>query len=720
MEKNINRRNFLKLSGATSAVLALGIYFPANSKEALIENLTTKSLELSPFIIIDTAGKITLINPRPDMGQGTFHSIPLLIAEELEVDINKIEIKPSDGTPKYGGQLSGGSGSVRASWLPMRKAGASAKEMLIKAAANRWQVSENECYAQDGKVFNKKNNTSLSYGELVEEAAKLEVPKEPKLKEKKDFRYLGKKTKRVDIPSKVDGSAIFGMDLKIPNMVYAVIEHCPAIWGKVASIDDSETRKVAGVKDVIKITRPVFMKQPECVAVIANSTYAAMQGRKALKVTWESAEAEKFNSADYFKKMRELAKTEGNPHETEGDVKTALAKANKVITAEYETPFASHAPMETEACVVHVKEDSCEIWAPIQSPDTSAFGVGGQVAMAVGMKPEQVKVNVVFMGGAFGRKAFYDFVVQAALLSKQLKAPVKVVWTREDDITQGPFRPAMLNAFKGGIDKNGNVIAFQHTIIGGSIQSQWGGMANGKKVDEWAVEAVDKENSPYEIPNFRLDYHHAEPSVPLLWWRSVYSSTNGFGHESFIDELAHAAKKDPMDFRIGLLEKAPRFKKVLETLKEKSKWTEKLPKGKARGVAIIRSFGTICAHVVTVAQKGKEIVVEKVVTVIDCGMTVSPDNVKAQTEGNIVMGLTAAVKDGITFVNGKAQQSNFHNYQMIRIQETPKMEIHIMENDEQPSGVGEPGLPPLAPALANAIFALTGKRIRTLPLKLEV
>jgi isoquinoline 1-oxidoreductase beta subunit len=720
MEKNINRRNFLKLSGATSAVLALGIYFPANSKEALIENLATKSLELSPFIVIDTAGKITLINPRPDMGQGTFHSIPLLIAEELEVDINKIEIKPSDGNPKYGGQLSGGSGSVRASWLPMRKAGASAKEMLIKAAANRWQVSENECYAQDGKVFNKKNSTSLSYGELVEDASKLEVPKEPKLKEKKDFRYLGKKTKRVDIPSKVDGSAIFGMDLKIPNMVYAVIEHCPAIWGKVAAIDDSETRKVAGVKDVIKITRPVFMKQPECVAVIANSTYAAMQGRKALKVTWESAEAEKFNSSDYFKKMRELAKAEGNPHENEGDVKTALSKASKVITAEYETPFASHAPMETEACVVHVKEDSCEIWAPIQSPDTSAFGVGGQVAMAVGMKPEQVKVNVVFMGGAFGRKAFYDFVTQAAVLSKQLKAPVKVVWTREDDITQGPFRPAMLNAFKGGIDKNGNLIAFQHTIIGGSIQNQWGGMANGKKVDEWAVEAVDKENSPYEIPNFRLDYHHAEPSVPLLWWRSVYSSTNGFGHESFIDELAHAAKKDPMDFRISLLEKAPRFKKVLETLKEKSKWTEKLPKGKARGVAIIRSFGTICAHVVTVAQKGKEIVVEKVVTVIDCGMTVSPDNVKAQTEGNIVMGLTAAVKDGITFVNGKAQQSNFHNYQMIRIQETPKMEIHIMENNEQPSGVGEPGLPPLAPALANAIFALTGKRIRTLPLKLEV
>ncbi|GAB4191392.1 MAG: xanthine dehydrogenase family protein molybdopterin-binding subunit [Thermoflexibacter sp.] len=720
MEKNINRRNFLKLSGATSAVLALGIYFPANSKEALIENLTVKSLELSPFIVIDTAGKITLINPRPDMGQGTFHSIPLLIAEELEVDINKVEIKPSDGTPKYGGQLSGGSGSVRASWLPMRKAGAAAKEMLIKAAANRWQVTESDCYVQEGKVFNKKNTLSLSYGELVEEASKLEVPKEPKLKEKKDFRYLGKKTKRVDIPSKVDGSAIFGMDLKIPNMVYAVIEHCPAIWGKVAAIDDSETRKVAGVKDVIKITRPVFMKQPDCVAVIADSTYAAMQGRKVLKVSWESAEAEKFNSADYFKKMRELVKTEGNPHETEGDVKTALAKASKVITAEYETPFASHAPMETEACVVHVKEDSCEIWAPIQSPDTSAFGVGGQVAMAVGMKPEQIKVNVVFMGGAFGRKAFYDFVVQAALLSKQLKVPVKVVWTREDDITQGPFRPAMLNAFKGGIDKNGNVIAFQHTIIGGSIQSQWGGMANGKKVDEWAVEAVDKENSPYEIPNFRLDYHHAEPSVPLLWWRSVYSSTNGFGHESFIDELAHAAKKDPMDFRISLLEKAPRFKKVLETLKEKSKWTEKLPKGKAKGVAIIRSFGTICAHVVTVAQKGKEIVVEKVVTVIDCGMTVSPDNVKAQTEGNIVMGLTAAVKDGITFVNGKVQQSNFHNYQMIRIQETPKMEIHIMENDEQPSGVGEPGLPPLAPALANAIFALTGKRIRTLPLKLEV
>jgi isoquinoline 1-oxidoreductase beta subunit len=719
MEKNINRRDFIKFSGMTGAVLALGFYLPAKGKELLVGNLATQELELSPFILIETSGKITLINPRPDMGQGTFHSIPLLIAEELEVDIDKIEIRPSDGNPKYGAQLSGGSGSVAASWLPMRKAGAAAKEMLIKAAAKKWQVAESECYAKEGKVFNKKNNSSLSYGELVEEAAKLEVPKEPKLKEKKDFKYLGKKSMRVDIPSKVNGTAIFGMDIKVPNMVYAAIEHCPAIWGKVANIDERRARDVKGVKDVVKIKRPVFMKSPECVAVIADNTYAAFQGKKALRITWESAEAEKFNSADYFKKMREMAKTEGNPHENEGDVKTALGKASKTITAEYETPFASHAPMEPEACVVHVKEDSCEIWAPIQSPDTSAFGVGGQVAMAIGMKPEQIKINVVFMGGAFGRKAFYDFVVEAALLSKQVKAPVKLVWTREDDITQGPFRPAMLNAFKGGLDAKGNVTAFQHTIIGGSIQNQWGGMANGKKVDDWAVEAVDKENSPYEIPNFRLDYLHAEPSVPLLWWRSVYSSTNGFAQESFIDELAHAAKKDPMEFRISLLEKAPRFKKVLELLKEKSNWTEKLPKGKAKGVAIVRSFGTICAHVVTVAQKDKEIILEKVVTVIDCGMTVSPDNVKAQTESNIVYGLTAAVKDGITFVNGKAEQSNYNNYKMIRINETPKMEIHIMENDEKPSGVGEPGLPPLAPALANAIFALTGKRLRTLPFKLE-
>jgi len=420
LEKNINRRNFFKLSGATGAVLALGFYLPANGKETLIGNLAGKELELTPFIIIDASGKITLINPRPDMGQGTFHSIPLLIAEELEVDISKIEIRPSNGDKKYGGQLSGGSGSVAASWLPMRKAGASAKEMLIKAAANRWKLAESECYASEGKIFNKKNNTSLSYGELVEDAAKLEVPKEPKLKEKKDFKYLGKKLNRVDIPSKVDGTAVFGMDLKVPNMVYAVIEHCPAIWGKVVSIDDSETRKVAGVKDVIKITRPVFMKQPECVAVIANSTYAAMQGRKALKVNWESAEAEKFNSADYFQKMREMAKTEGNVKEEEGNVKNALAKAKTIISAEYETPFMAHAPMETEACVVDVRENSCEIWAPVQSPDSAIE----QIATAIGMKPEQVKINVVFMGGAFGRKAFYDFVVQAAMLSKQVKAPV--------------------------------------------------------------------------------------------------------------------------------------------------------------------------------------------------------------------------------------------------------------------------------------------------------
>lgn len=709
----ISRRDFLKTSGLSGAALALGFYL-VDQKPVLANVAQAQGLEINPFIIIDTSGRITLINPRPDMGQGTFHSIPLLIAEELEVGMDQVHIQPSGGDAKHGSQLSGGSSSVNSWWLPLRKAGASAREMLVQAAANRWKVKPEDCQAENGHVINRQNGQKIHYGQLVEEASKLPAPKEPKLKEPSQFKLIGKSQTRIDVPSKVNGTAVFGMDAKVPGMVYATVLMNPAIWGKISSLDDQRARAVKGVKQVLKVNRPVFGKQAEGVAVVADSFYAALQGKKALRATWEKTPHDSFNNAAYFQKMHELAKQEGAVHQAEGNVAEALKSAAKTLTASYETPFASHAPMEPEAALAHVKDDgTCELWAPVQSPEAK-----NEVAQALGIAPEKVKINVLFMGGAFGRKAFYDFVVQAALISKEVKAPVKLIWTREDDISQGPHRPAMLNVLKGGLDAQGRPVAFQHTVIGGSIQNQWGGL-KPNKADDWAMEAIDRESSPYEVPNFRLDYHHAETTVPLLWWRSVYSSTNAFGHESFIDEMAHAAGQDPMQFRLNMLEKHERFHKVLTLLAEKAKWSEKLPEGRAKGLAIARCFGTICANVVYVSHLPQGgIKVDKVVSVLDCGIVVNPDMVRAQTEGNIVMGLSAAVKDAITFENGVAKQNNYNNYRVLRINEVPEIEVYTVTNAHAPTGVGEPGLPPVAPALANAIFALTGKRHRTLPLSL--
>jgi isoquinoline 1-oxidoreductase subunit beta len=719
------RRDFLKLSGLSGAALALGFLPQAKAEVVNLAGLAdAASFEIGPFIIIEKTGKITLVNPRPDMGQGTQQSIPMLVAEELEVGLDQVEVVASNGDARYGAQLSGGSGSVRASWVPMRKAGAAAREMLVQAAANQWKVAPADCQAENGRVLNRKTKASVGYGELVEAAAKLPVPKEPKLKGSQDFKLIGKSVPRQDIGRKVDGTEVYGLDATVPGMLYASVAMNPAIWGKVATLDDRRAKAVAGVRHVVKVNRPVFDRTAEGVAVLADSYYAATQGRKALRVSWETTAHDQFNNAAYFQQMRGLAKAEGLKFEAHGDAPAALKTAAKVVEAIYETPFAAHAPMEPEAVLAHYKADgTLELWAPVQSPDTDWGGARGDLAKALGIGPEKIKLHVLMMGGAFGRKAFYDFLMQAAFLSREVKAPVKLIWTREDDVTQGPFRPAMLNVLRGGLDASGQVVALHHTVVGGSIQHQWGGLKAGQP-DNWAPEAVDHENAPYTIPHFRLDYHHAETSVPLLWWRSVYASTNAFAHESFMDELAHAAGKDPLAFRLALLagakgEVAERLRAVLDTVAQKTNWAQKPPTGQARGLAVVRSFSTICAQVVYVAKTADgPAKIEKVVSVIDCGIAVNPDNVRAQTEGNIVYGLSAAVKDAITFAQGQAQQSNFNNYRVLRINETPPIEVHIMPNQYPPSGAGEPGLPPVAPALANALFALNGQRHRTLPLAL--
>ncbi len=713
MENNtIDRRKFLKITGASGAMLALGFTTAATGKETEIFKLTNEGVfgaELTDFIVIDKAGQITLINHKPEMGQGVFQSMPMLIAEELEVDMETVHVVQGQGNKRFGNQLVGGSNSVRGQWEPLRKVGAAAREMLIQAAANKWGKKPEKCYARDGKVFFK--NKSFTYGELVEDAARLKVPENPKLKNPEDFKILGKPLPRKDTPAKVNGIATFGLDVEVPGMLYASVERSPAMHGKVASFDEAAAKAVSGVKHVVKSERPVFSYNFEGVAVVADSYWAALQGRKALNVQWDLSGFEDTDSRKIKSGLEALKAEEGFLHKSEGNFEEAFTGADKTIEADYDLPYLAHSPMEPMNMTAHVTSDGCEIWGATQSPQWAM----GDLAKYLNIPEEKIKINVTFLGGGFGRRAFNDFVIEAASISKAVNAPVKVVWTREDDTQQGPFRPGTFHQLKAGFNAEGKPIALQHKMIGQALGFQWPG-ADKSKIPGGVMEAI---NLHYKFPNWKTNYVAYESQIPVLWWRSVYSSTNAFAHECFIDEVAEAAGKDPLQFRKEMLREQPRFVKLLEKLEETSGWNEPLAEGMGKGVAVAECFGSICGQVVYVKRADDRLQIDKVVAVIDCGMTVNPDTIVAQTEGNIVMGLTAAVKDQILFKRGRAIQSNFHNYDMIRVNETPTIEVHIMENTEKSGGVGEPGLPPLAPALANAVFNESGKRIRSLPFRLE-
>ncbi|AXE19431.1 xanthine dehydrogenase family protein molybdopterin-binding subunit [Runella rosea] len=712
-----NRRDFIKTLGLSSAGLMMGL--SASSKPTVIPlngaGPSALALEINPFIVIEPNGKIILINPRPDMGQGSTQAVPSLLAEELEVRLDQVTIWQSDGKGKYGDQTSGGSSSVRALWKPIRQAGAAAREMLVKAAAQRWSVPESECYAKEAKVFHKPSGKSLTYGEVADEASKFEVPKNPALKEAKDFKIVGKYAPRLDVPARVTGKAVFGIDVDVPGMVYAVMIHNPHIFGKVVSIDDTEALKIKGVQKVLKCERPMPHRTAEAVAIIADNYWAALSAKKVVKVHWDNGTIPHTLTTDaYYKKCAEAAIKEGLKGEESGDFAAAFAGAAKKVEALYETPFLAHAPMEPENAIAHVKEDgTVEVWAPIQGPDWALRDLAGYLKI----KPEQIKINVALLGGAFGRKAYHDFLLEACFLSKEVKKPVKLVWTREDDITQGPYRPGMMARMQGGVDEKGNIVAYHHHPIGESIQFQVFKAPNDKP-DDWICGELSQKEQKYAIPAFKVSFTHVDTEIPIVWWRSVYASNFGFSQEGFLDELIHSAGKDPLKARLEMMTDE-RFKKVLETLGEKAKWGEKLPAGHGKGIAVFKSFGSISACCITVAKHGAGVKVEKVVSVIDCGHYVNPDNVKAQTEGNIVMGITAAVKKGVTFTHGQADHTNFHQYHVMRFNEMPAVEIHIVESGAEPGGVGEPGLPPIAPALANAVFAATGKRIRKLPFDLN-
>lgn len=715
--KNVSRRNFVRLTGMTGAVLTIGFHIPASAEETPViitgEEADSMGIPLNAFVSIDTSGKVTIMNHRSEMGQGAYQVVPQMIAEELEVDLDKVNIVFAPGdNKKYGSQLTGGSSTVRGAYKQLMRIGATAREMLMMAAAKKWNADKKDCYAAHAEVIHKPSGKKYGYGELVEEAAKIEPPKNITLKKRENYKIIGKPLARQDTPLKVNGKAIFGIDKRVEGMLYAVVERNPRFIGKVKNFDDSAAKAIPGVKHVLKVKRHVFATEQEGVAVVADNLWSAMQGRKALKVEWDDSGFEHLSTTQLYDRMKEDVNKDAISLRTGGNFRATFEKAAKKVEALYETPYQSHSCMEPLNCTAHVHDDKCEIWGPIQAPDW----MQGMIAQYLGIKPDNVTINMTFLGGGFGRKAFMDYLDEAVMISRDIKAPVQVVWTREDDMAAGPFRPGAVYQCKAGLGEGGNIAAFQTKMAAQNMDHQW----PGADTSSFNGSASEGFLEPYfnSIPHYSFGDIPTKSPVPVMWWRSVYASTNGFAFESFIDELAVSAGKDPLDFRRMHLDNE-RYQTLIDILEEKTGWKTR-GKNEGWGVAITECFKSVVGEAVKVSKKPDGgIKIDKVIAVMDCGWYVNQDIVKAQVEGSIIMALGAAVIHETTFEDGKAVEKNFDKYKMPRFTDTPEIEVHIVDNDEKAGGVGEPGLPPFTPALTNAIFDLTGKRIRKLPFNLN-
>src|SRR5579859_3577033 len=640
-QHKIARREFLKHTGLSGLALILGIA-TVNEAEGAITKLHAADLPpnmladgtLTPYIIIEPTGRITIINPKPEMGQGTYQSIPALIAEELEVSLDAVTILTSSGQKNITGQSAGGSSSVRGSYANLRKVGAAAREMLRTAASKQWNAPLEECIAENGAIIHKPTNKKLAYGELAAAASTLEVPANPTLKDPKDFKILGKSMPRLDIPLKVTGRAVYGIDMELPGMVYASVERCPVFGSKLVSYDDSATLKVKGVIKTIKAERVLGKNRYEGVAVIAENYWAALKGRKALKVQWDHQGNDTFTTTAYEQHLRDLAATDGLVAHDSGDFDKAMAGADDKhkLEALYETPVVAHATMEPMSCLAHWQEgDKVDIWTSVQG----AGIVKRELAETLGIPQDNITAHISFLGGGFGRRLAADYAGEAAGLSKNMGKPVKVVWTREDDIQLGPFRPMTFSAMKGAVSADGKALAFQHKVISPSINATKSDKYDKTKPDRSMTEGISDQK--YEFPNLHTAYVFADIHIPMQPWRSVTSSTLAFAHECFLDEMAAAAGKDPLQFRLDLLTKDSDTKRVLTKLKEVSHWDHPLPKGRGRGIAQYKFFAGLCGNVIEVStRKDGGIKIEKVISVIDLGTVVNPDMVKAQVEGAIV------------------------------------------------------------------------------------
>ena len=707
MKTQLSRRTLLKGSLAVGAGLTIGV--PLVGPAPGVRAQGAGVFAPNQWLKIDRDGVVTIVNSVPEMGQGSLTTTSMIIADELDTSLDKMKVEQAPANPALyanpvtKSQSYGGSRGVRDHIEMWRKSAAAAREMLKQAAANEWGVPVESVETELDAVIHKPSGRRLAYGQLVDKAQQLPVPQNPKLKTPDQFRYIGKMVKRRDTPEKVTGKAIYGMDVQLPGMLIASIERCPVNGGKVKSFDATATRTVKGVKQVVQVTNGV--------AVVADNFWAAVKGRRALKVVWDEGALAQVSTPMINREYEQAAKQPGQVARNDGDADKVLAAAGKVHEAVYQVPFLEHACMEPMNATAQVTDGACTIWAPTQNPG----GTQQTGARLTGVPVEKVVVNTTLLGGGFGRRGEQDFIIDAVEVAKAMKGtPVKTMWTREDDITHGFYRPATYNVFRAALDANGVPAAWTTRIVGPGILIQKGRLKAGE-IDPAAVEAV--RNMPYDVPNLKIEWTNKDYGFPLGFWRSVGPSQNGFIIESFIDELAHAAKKDPFEYRRALLGKSPRHKAVLELVAQKANWGSPPPAGQGRGIAVVFSYGSYAATVaeVSVAPDGTPRV-HKLVTGIDAGLAVNPDQVKAQMEGGAVYALTAVYYGQITIDKGRVQQSNFHDYRMLRINEMPVVDVHILDSGQPAGGLGEPGIPSVAPAVTNAIYALTGKRIRELPI----
>jgi isoquinoline 1-oxidoreductase beta subunit len=705
---DVSRRGLLTGGLASGFLLAFHLPVRATNEPVQPPDVTDGKFAPNAFIRIDHSGTTTLVMPQVEMGQGTYTSISMILAEELDADFAQVAVEhapPSDklyGNPLFGIQATGNSNSVRAWWKPLRNAGASARAMLVQAAAQRWQVEPASCTTANSEVMHKASGRQLSYGALALAASSEVPPKDVPLKDPRDFVLIGKPLKRLDTPDKVNGKAVYGIDAMLPDMKFATLKACPVFGGKVGKVDDSAAKKIPGVQKVVVLD--------DMVAVVGDHMWAAKKGLDALVIDWEEGPNANLSLEDIWQDLRAASEKDGVVAKSRGDIAKGLATGDK-LEASYELPFLAHATMEPVNATVHLKPDSCEIWTGTQV----IARVQSEAAKAAGLPVEKVIANNHLLGGGFGRKLEPDMVVAAVRIAKHVDGPVKVVWTREEDIQHDVYRPVYRDTIAATLS-DGKIVGWKYRVSGSSIMARWFPPGFQKGID---IDAVDSAiDMPYDIPNFHVEYVRAEPpAVSTGFWRGVGPNNNVFAIECFMDELARKAGKDPVEFRRSMLGTQPRFLAALNLAAEKSDWGQPLPARVGRGVCLQPSFASFIATVVEaeVDEQG-EVHLRRVISAVDTGVAVNPDTIRAQLEGGLIFGLTAALYGEITIAKGRVQQSNFNDYRMLRIDQTPKIEVHVIKSGEAPGGIGETGATAGPPALRNAIYAATGVALRRLPI----
>ena len=711
----VSRRDFVVVVAAAGGGLLLGCRVDGPPRAASAKSAAAAgppAFAPNAFVRVGADDIVTVVLPQAEMGQGVYTTLPMLVAEELEIGLDQVRVEHAPGddrlyaNPGLGFQVTGGSTSTRAFYEPMRQAGAAARTMLVAAAAQNWGVEPGSCRAEKGAVIHAATGRRVTYGAVAERAAKLPVPDKVALKNPKDFSLIGTPAKRLDTPSKVNGTAVYGIDVRLPGMKIATVAASPVLGGKVAGLDEQKAMAIKGVHQVVRLD--------DVVAVVADHMWAAKQGLAALAIRWDDGPNGKMSTADVVKELEEASRKQAVVARNEGNTLSGMGKPVQKLEAVYQAPFLAHAAMEPLSCTVHVQKDSCEVWAGSQVQGRAR----ATAAEVTGLPLEKVVFHNYLLGGGFGRRLEHDYVTQAVRIAKQVEGPVKIVWTREEDIQHDVYRPYYFDRIAAGLDARGHLVTWSHRIVGISILARWAPPAFKNGLDGDAVDGSVQ--LLYDIPSIRVEYvRHEEPVVRTGWWRGVGVTHNNYVVESFIDEIAAASRQDPVAFRRGMLGKSPRARAVLDLAAKKAGWGKPLPPGHGRGVALMYSgWDTYVAQVAEVEVTGAgEIGVRRVVSAVDCGTIINPDTVTAQIESGVVFGIGGALWGEITLKNGRVEQSNFHDYRVPRMNETPPIEVHLVRNLEAPGGMGEPSTAATAPALANAVFAATGKRIRQLPLQ---